>query len=159
MITGFSHTVQLSVLIKSIGAGFFLGFVFSVFMFLNAFYGKNTIIVLIRDILYFIFAAVFTFMFLLKYNAGTVRFYILAGILMGFCVFYLFPGAFAGRLYRALNGKIEAKRMYVRQFFNKNSEKIKVRVSDIKQKNSSRKAEKRRKKAKKIKTEAGKRQE
>lgn len=136
MITGFSHTVQLSVLIKSVGAGFFLGFVFSVFMLFNALYGKNTVIVIIRDIIYFIFAAIFTFMFLLKYNAGTLRFYILAGEGIGFCLFYLFPGISSGRLYRAAARGLDKRKKRIHAYFCKKISGLKVNVSDKKQKRS-----------------------
>ncbi len=136
MITGFSHTVQLSVLIKSVGAGFFLGFVFSLFMLLNALYGKNTVIVIIRDIVFFVFAAVFTFMFLLKYNAGTLRFYILAGEGIGFCLFYLFPGISSGRLYRAAARKADEGKKKIYTYFGKKISGLKVSLADKKQKRS-----------------------
>ncbi len=109
MITGFSHAVQLSVLLKAIGAGYFLGFVFSLVMLFNAFHGKSTVFVFIRDVLYFISAAIFTFLFALKYNAGTVRFYILAGEGIGFLLYYIFPGNLTGRLFRKAADKITEK--------------------------------------------------
>ena len=36
MILGFVHQVQLFVFIKAVGAGYFLGIIFSLFMFFNA---------------------------------------------------------------------------------------------------------------------------
>ncbi len=90
MITGYEHIVQLSVFLKSIGAGFVIGILFSVFSVLNLLNGKNTAIVCIRDIIFFLISAVFTFLFALKYNAGIIRFYLLAGELIGFCLSYMF---------------------------------------------------------------------
>ena len=100
MITGFVHYVQLSVLVKAIGTGYFLGLLFSIFMLLNSVHGKSTAVVFIRDIIFFLLAAVISFFFTLKYNAGQIRFYILAGELAGFCLFYIFPGASLGNLCR-----------------------------------------------------------
>lgn len=90
MITGYEHIVQISVFLKSIGAGFVIGLLFSFFSVLNLIQGKNTVVVCIRDIIFFLISAVFTFLFALKYNAGIIRFYLVAGELIGFCLCYLF---------------------------------------------------------------------
>ncbi len=100
MILGFEHTVALSVAVKAVGAGYALGLLYSFFMFLNSLWDKNTVSVFLRDVLFFSVAAVVTFLFSLKYNAGIMRFYIFAGELMGFCIFYIFPGVYLGRYFR-----------------------------------------------------------
>ncbi|MBR3768874.1 MAG: spore cortex biosynthesis protein YabQ [Clostridia bacterium] len=107
MITGFEHTVQLAVLLKAAGAGYIIGLFYSVVMFLNAMNGRNTVLVFLRDILFFASAAFFTFLFSLKYNAGIVRFYILAGEGIGFCLFYIFPGSAMGKVWRGAAKRIQ----------------------------------------------------
>lgn len=92
MILGFSHAVQVSVLLKSVGAGYVAGFIFCLIMSANAVSHKSAVRVFIKDIFFFVFAAFFLFLFLLKYNSGIFRFYICAGELMGFLIFYIFPG-------------------------------------------------------------------
>lgn len=120
MILGFRHAVQLSVFFKAIGAGYLLGFLFSFVMFFNVFSGKSHFSVFIRDILFFVSGALFSFLFVLKYNAGIVRFYIFAGELIGFCLFYILPGKSMTalwkkvylryrKLYSVLAGRIKLK--------------------------------------------------
>lgn len=112
MILGFTHSVQLSVLMKAIGAGYALGLLYCIFMMLNSIWNKHTLSVFIRDILFFSIAAALTFLFALKYNAGIVRFYILAGELIGFCIFYIFPGSLTGKVIRRLADRVN--RFYLR---------------------------------------------
>lgn len=92
MITGFEHQVQLSVLMKAVGMGYFLGIIFSVLRFLNSASGKSTLAVGIRDIIFFVISAFLCFIFSLKYCSGVMRFYVSAGELIGFIIFYMFPG-------------------------------------------------------------------
>lgn len=108
MITGFSHTVQLSVFLKSVGAGYVLGLLFFLMSFLNAIISKKDIFVFFRDLLFFISSAVFSFLFMLKYNAGIVRFYILAGELIGFILCYIFPGSAFGKWIGGISEKISS---------------------------------------------------
>lgn len=105
MILGFVHEVQLWIFIKAVGTGYFLGLIFGAFMLINACGGKNAVTVFLRDVLFFSSAAVISFMFMLKYCSGMIRFYVLAGELMGFILFYLFPGLpLAGRLRAGFSG-------------------------------------------------------
>ncbi len=136
MILGFSHAVQLSVFFKAIGAGYALGLLFSFFMFLNIFSGKSSFSVFIRDILFFAAGAIFSFLFILKYNSGIVRFYILAGELMGFCLFYIFPGKSISVLWKSLFLRLRP------QYF-----RIKEKVSRVKKKHTEAIGRKKRKKA------------
>lgn len=127
MITGFSHLVQISVLVKSIGTGYFLGLTYSVIMLFNAFYGKHIVSVFIRDVLFFISAAFISFLFILKYNGGTLRFYILAGEGIGFLLFYIFPGSIAGAAFRKAAKRIISMASHFRQ-------KLTVKAAKIKEK-------------------------
>lgn len=92
MILGFEHTVQLSVFFKSIGMGYIMGLLYAAVMFFNAAGTKKIISVFLRDVLFFIVCTLFSFLFVLKFNAGITRFYTVVGEIMGFCIFYIFPG-------------------------------------------------------------------
>lgn len=146
MITGFSHAVQISVLLKAIGVGYFLGLFFSLIMFFNAFYGKHAVSVFIRDIVFFISAAFISFLFILKYNAGTVRFYILAGEGIGFLLFYIFPGNLAGHFFRKTANKIISRKNGIMQNAAVKSAKIRERIIE---KHKNRKGKKAKKKERK----------
>lgn len=110
MITGFAHAVQLSVFIKSIGVGYILGLLFAVITLVNILSSKKSVIVFFGDVLFFVTAACFSFLFLLKFNAGIMRFYIAAGEVMGFCIFSVFPGNTAVLLFEKAHGMLK-KRM------------------------------------------------
>ena len=92
MITGFEHQVQLSVLIKAVGMGYFLGLLFFLLRLMNFGFRKSIVAVSIRDIVFFVISAFLCFIFSLKYCSGMLRFYVFAGELMGFLMFRIFPG-------------------------------------------------------------------
>lgn len=146
MITGFVHYVQLSVLVKAIGTGYFLGLLFSIFMLLNSVHGKSTAVVFIRDIIFFLLAAVISFFFTLKYNAGQIRFYILAGELAGFCLFYIFPGASFGNLCRKAVRRISLLLKRIVCFFSLICLRLTSAVTEFKKKHPKKQREGRQKK-------------
>ena len=106
MITGFEHQVQLSVLIKAVGMGYLLGILFSIMKAVNIPFGKSTAVICIRDICFFVISAFSCFLFSLKYCSGLFRFYVLAGELMGFIIFYIFPGEAVSVLWQRLHERI-----------------------------------------------------
>ncbi|MBE6715598.1 MAG: hypothetical protein E7573_01610 [Ruminococcaceae bacterium] len=136
MITGFEHSVQFSVFIKSIGTGFFIGMLFLAVMVMNRFFGKHIISVFIRDVFFFIVAAFLTFLFLLKYNAGMVRFYLLAGEGIGFILCYMFCGKIVTDISLKIYEKIEKCCLQILARLKKSteyfSEKIKNMMKKIK---------------------------
>ena len=92
MITGFLHQIQLSVFVKAVGMGYFLGILFSFLMLITFGFRKRALPYFIRDVIFFIISAFLCFIFSLKYCSGMPRFYVSAGELIGFLVFFLFPG-------------------------------------------------------------------
>ena len=89
MITGYEHVIQLSVLVKAVGFGYFSCLLFLVFTAINRIFLNKAFFIFIKDAFYPVVITFFGFMFLLKYNAGIVRFYIIAGEVMGFCLCYI----------------------------------------------------------------------
>lgn len=155
MITGFTHTVQLSVFLKAVGAGYALGILFILFGFINSFCGKRSIFTFFRDVLFFVTSAIFSFLFVLKYNAGIMRFYIVSAEFIGFLLFYIFPGCQLGEYGRASADKMGQR---VRNLFTKvgktaqkNFESIKKIVNKKTEKKVVSEKRKRKKDKKKLK--------
>ncbi len=106
MITGFAHQVQLSVFVKAVGMGYFLGIVFFTLMLLTHNYKKGALPIFIRDITFFAASAFLCFVFSLKYCSGMWRFYVSAGELIGFLLFFMFPGRQFGAYQRKIKEQI-----------------------------------------------------
>ncbi len=123
MIVGYEHAVQISVFVKAVGLGYLIGLLFCFFSFCNAL-SKGAVAVFVRDVLFFILNAGVSFLFLLKYNSGVVRFYILAGEAMGFLLFYMFPGALIEGRFRGAADKLMRR-------LSQKTDKLKKRLADI----------------------------
>ena len=102
MITGFLHQVQLSVFVKAVGMGYMLGILFSLMMLITLNCRKSAFPYFVRDTLFFVMSAFLCFIFSLKYCSGMPRFYVAAGELIGFLVFFIFPGGQIRSLYRKI---------------------------------------------------------
>lgn len=85
---GLALNVQYFILIKCIGLGFMFAFIFCIFSLIPI---RNIYIRALADILFFVSAAVVTFIFCLEYNFGKGRVFILIGEASGWGLFYCFP--------------------------------------------------------------------
>lgn len=74
--------------LKSCVLGVFLGCLFDLFRIFRMTVKCGTIFVFIQDILYFAIITFVTFMFLLSYNDGRLRMFILVGELMGSVLYF-----------------------------------------------------------------------
>jgi len=117
-----SHSFQISLFIKSIGLGALIGAVYFFFVILRRTGLKKTISVIIQDILFFVFSALISFIFIFEVNAGEVRFFIFAGELMGFCLLNAFPLRPLSSFYYKCFIRAEGK---AREFFSKRIKKNK----------------------------------
>lgn len=88
---GLGYAFQTDIFIKSLGAGFFLGFIYSVFQCMRKAGSRGKAVVFVQDLCFFVISALVTFIFSFEVNFGYVRGYLLAGEIMGFCIFYLLP--------------------------------------------------------------------
>lgn len=88
---GIELSAQMYIFIKSIALGFIIGIIYNLFMLLRISFIKNFIAVFFQDIIFFVFSSILTFLFVFETNYGQLRFYIFAGELMGFCLYYFFP--------------------------------------------------------------------
>lgn len=91
-MTGLTVAGQLRELFLSAGLGFFLGVWYSVFTVWRLFRPPSAWTVWIQDLLFFLTAAPATFLFLLAVSDGELRFYLLAGIGIGFLAFHFTLG-------------------------------------------------------------------
>jgi len=76
----------------SIGAGVFLGAYYDIFRIFRTVFRSENRAVFFQDLFYMLSAAFVTFLLALGVNYGEVRFYILAGEIIGWCLYYLTVG-------------------------------------------------------------------
>ena len=84
---GFANTAQLNELLLSGGMGFLLGAYYDVFRILRKWIRPGAVRVFFEDVLYFVSAALLTFLFLLAVNGGVFRVYVCVGLAAG-CAAY-----------------------------------------------------------------------
>lgn len=82
---------QSALFLKTCGFGFLLGMLFEVFRMFRIIFtnGKYTVF---WDVLYMCVASVTTFLFLLINGNGTLRVYVVLGLVLGWIVFYVTVG-------------------------------------------------------------------
>lgn len=80
---------QFTIFLCSLGLGFLLGILYDVLRALRLSLTKSKPAVVIFDLLYFLMFAFCTFIFILALNKGEVRFYIIAGELIGAVFYYI----------------------------------------------------------------------
>lgn len=111
---GIELKLQIYIFIKSIGVGFSIGILYNLFMCLRTVFFKNRFVIIVEDILFFVIACLITFLFILDANFGAGRFYIFAGELIGFVLYYIFPA----QLFNLIFTKIFEKSIgIIKRFF------------------------------------------
>lgn len=90
---GLSLATQTKNFLLSLGLGFIMGIFYDLFRIIRICISKSKIAVIISDVLYCIFLCFATFLFCLTVNEGQIRFYLLLGEAIGFCVYYFSLGA------------------------------------------------------------------
>ena len=127
---------QTRLFLMSFGFGFLLGVVYDLFRIARLTVTRGKAAVFVMDVLYF-FLAVFIFM--LAFNSGEIRFYLLLGIVLGFLIYYFTFGAFVlkwsnriicalRRLLRFLFRVISAPPRAVFRLFRRLGGKIRARL-------------------------------
>ncbi len=96
---GIELSAQMYIFIKSIALGFIIGLIYNLFMLLRISFIRNFIAVFLQDIIFFISSSIITFLFVFETNYGQLRFYIFAGELIGFCLYYFFPAKIVNLLW------------------------------------------------------------
>lgn len=83
---------QLAIFALSLGVGFLLGVLYDIMRALRLSLTKSKIVLVISDISYFLLFGLITFLFILALNKGEIRFYIIAGELIGAFFYYISLG-------------------------------------------------------------------
>ena len=81
---GEANRVQALILFCALGVGFLNGLAYAALMLLRRFVRHSVFAVAAEDVLFCVAAAILSFLFLLDYNCGTVRFYLLLTEFAGF---------------------------------------------------------------------------
>lgn len=95
-----SLSFQLQGFVISIAAGVFLGAYYDIFRIFRTVFQSESRAVFFQDLFYMLSAAFVTFLLSLGVNYGEVRFYILAGEIIGWCLYYLTIGMVTIRVFQ-----------------------------------------------------------
>ena len=82
-------------------------FIYNLFMLFRISLMKNIFAVFVQDIIFFVGAGILTFLFTFETNYGQLRFYIFAGELIGFCLYYFFPSRIVNLLWKKADSCIK----------------------------------------------------
>ena len=89
---------QVYCFLMSVGVGAVLGCVYDVFKLLHIFLPSKKVVVFVEDVLYWIIAVFVTFIFILTFNSGEIRGFLLIGELCGFIIYYFLMSPFVVKL-------------------------------------------------------------
>ena len=89
ILIGIALDLQVRIFLDSLVVGIILSFLYDIFKSVRFAFRSNKRHILIQDIMYFLISAFITFLFVLSINHGEIRFYIIAGEIIGFCVYYM----------------------------------------------------------------------
>ncbi len=81
---GEANRIQVELVFCALGVGFLLGLVYAALMILRRFLRHSVVAVAAEDVLFCLVSSILTFIFLLDYNSGTVRLYLLLSQFVGF---------------------------------------------------------------------------
>lgn len=83
---------QVYTFLYSIIFGIFLGLLYDIFRIVRLLASWKNISIFFQDILYFFISGIFTFIFILCYNQGIIRFYIFIAIFLGWTLYHFTIG-------------------------------------------------------------------
>lgn len=91
---GIAIAAQTRLFMMAFGFGFLLGVLYDLFRIARLTVTRGRVAVFIADVAYFLLVGILVFLFMLAYNRGEIRSYLLLGIVLGFAVYYFTFGAF-----------------------------------------------------------------
>lgn len=132
---GTPHSQQLLIFITALGVGFLLGILYDILRAVRLSLTKSKKANIFFDILYFIFFALFSYLYIIASNKGDVRLYILAGEVIGWAFYYFSFGiavikltdifvAFLRKCYSLIFKIITAPFLLIIRFFHTVSNKM-----------------------------------
>ncbi len=109
-------TEQILIFLYSCLLGITLGLLYDAFRIIRMIINSMSIMIFFQDILYFIVSGIVTFIFILGFNSGDSRFYILAGEGIGWIGYHLTIGEL---IYRMSNKTVKAFKNLLGKLKNK----------------------------------------
>ncbi|MBQ6874007.1 MAG: spore cortex biosynthesis protein YabQ [Clostridia bacterium] len=122
----FSITKQLIVFLQALGLGFITGLIYLIMSFIFGIILPRSCRYAVTDTVFCIWLSLSSFSFVLAYNLGKLRLYIILGIIFGAILFFLTLGDILSRLLT----RVETAALRMRNIFlycrkkQKNSEKL-----------------------------------
>ncbi len=98
-----SLVLQFQGFLISVGVGVLLALFYDVFRIFRTVFHSERRAVFCQDLFFMLCAAFITFLLALGVSYGNVRFYILAGEIIGWCLYYLTVGMITIRLFMAVS--------------------------------------------------------
>lgn len=128
---------QLQGFLISIGVGVLLGAFYDIFRIYRIVLRPEKKAVFFQDLFYMICAALVTFLLSLGVNFGEVRFYILAGEAIGWCLYYLTIGMVTFQVFRFISNLLRKYLIYpikrvLHKIFHWISQKLKILCKNVK---------------------------
>jgi len=100
---------QVCVFFYSILLGFFLGIFYDMFRLFRVLINVRNIWIFCQDIIYFILSSLITFVFILIFNNGEFRFYVILGESIGWIIYYVSLGECVYKIAKNIKHKIKLK--------------------------------------------------
>lgn len=108
---------QIKVLFCASIFGGILGVIYTLFCMMREILSDSKIQIFFYDLTYFIFCGFLTFTFIFTFNYGEVRFYILAGELFGFIIYYISLGNYTIKMFMKLFSFLTYVNTKIKKFF------------------------------------------
>lgn len=110
---------QEQILFYSILFGMLLGMIYDFFRIIRLVHSTKQKLLFFQDIVYFLICGFLTFLFLLVVNYGQSRFFIIAGELIGWCIYNLTVGKVTYIIFKFMFGVCKKILQYIKSVFLK----------------------------------------
>lgn len=131
-----SLTYQIIVFATSIALGFILNLIFDFFKIIELMLGKGELKTFIVDVVYFIFCALVSFLYMIVVSSGEIRLFYVAGELAGWLLSHFTIGRYIffiwTKLAMYLWGKLTKLRNFIKDFIRKHNAKVFFQTKFIK---------------------------
>lgn len=124
---------QTRIFLLSCGTGFLLGSVYDIFRFLRLAFSIKKRAVFIFDISFSLLATFISFIFILTANKGEVRWYIIAGEIIGLVIYYFALGEVVLKLFKNIISSVKKVNSVFLRLFSwpfKKFKALKTHISD-----------------------------
>jgi len=131
---GTTVTQQTITFLYAVALGILLCAVYDVFRIIRIAFGARHIAVFVEDLIFSLIALILTFVFVITFNNGEVRFFVLIGELLGFTIYYFTVGRAVMKLSKAIINLIKKLFRFVFTPFAKLFKAVKNKIKAKKEK-------------------------